>query len=129
MAWTEATDICVGAIDVAQSSDGVGSLSGNTIDIDPDAVVPATAVETELCRALDRSRSYSGSRSELFSGEDAFADAMGDHQGVIAVAEHRAGERSEAVARATIKKAGDRWAVAVSGGSDSLAEAAAQLMG
>ena len=43
---------------------------------------------------------------------------MGGHQGVIAVAEHRAGE---AVARATTNKAGDRWAVAVSGGSDSLA--------
>jgi tRNA(Ile)-lysidine synthase len=46
---------------------------------------------------------------------------MAGHAGPIVVAEHRAGERSEAVGRATQKNDGPRWAVAVSGGGDSLA--------
>ena len=48
---------------------------------------------------------------------------MAKHDEAVAVAEHRLGERSEAVGPATKIKKGDRplWAVAVSGGSDSLA--------
>jgi tRNA(Ile)-lysidine synthase len=53
--------------------------------------------------------------------EAAFAAAMAGHDGAVAP-EHRAGERERAVARATPKKGdGPLWAVAVSGGGDSLA--------